>query len=75
MTAVGRTEPEPTPRQGADAMPAHEMLHPPTADEPALSPQGGMHAWGTIASVVGGMDAPDVVQELAIGGRAGALRP
>lgn len=56
-------------------MPAHEMLHPPTADEPALSPQGGMHAWGTIASVVGGMDAPDVVQELAIGGRAGALRP
>ncbi|GLS68109.1 hypothetical protein GCM10007890_01200 [Methylobacterium tardum] len=49
-------------------MPAHETLHPPAADRPALGPQGGMHARGTIASVMGGMDAPDVVQELAVGG-------
>ena len=47
-------------------MPARETLHPPAADGPAFSPQGGMHAWGTIASVVSGMDAPDVVQKLAI---------
>jgi len=56
-------------------MPAHEALYPASADRPTLSPQGGMHAWGTLAPMVCGMDAPDVVQELAVGGRAGARRP
>ncbi|MDF2599447.1 MAG: hypothetical protein K0Q54_2270, partial [Methylobacterium brachiatum] len=61
--------------QRTDAMPAHETLHPPTADGPDLGLLGGMHARGTVAPMVGGVDAPDVVQELAVGGRAGALRP
>jgi hypothetical protein len=56
-------------------MPAHETLNAPAADRPALGPQGGMHARRTVAPTVGGMDAPDVVQELAVGGRAGALWP
>lgn len=37
-------------------MPAHETLHPPAADQAALGPQSGMHAWGTVAPMVCGMD-------------------
>lgn len=44
VAAVGRAGPEPTPRQGTDAMSANEALYLPMADRPALSPQAGMHA-------------------------------
>ena len=62
-------------RESADAVLAHETFNPPAADGAALSPQGGMHARGTVAPMMGGRDPPDVVQELAVGGRAGALGP
>jgi hypothetical protein len=68
VTAIGRAGPEPAPGQGADAVVAHETFNPPAADRPALGPQGGMHARGTVATMVGGMDPPDVVQELTVGG-------
>ncbi len=51
-------------RQGTNAMPTHETLYPPTADRPVLGPQRGLHARGTVAPRVGGMDAPGVAQKL-----------
>lgn len=73
MTAVGGAGSEPTPCQGPDTMPAHQALHSPATDRSALRAQGRMHPRRAIALMMPGMDAPDVVEELTVRHRPGAL--
>jgi hypothetical protein len=75
MLAVGRAHAIAAWRSSPDTMLAHHPLDPLTADGLALGTQLGMDARRTISFPVVSMNAPDIVQQRAIGNPARALRP
>jgi len=59
----GRVD-QPTPCQGADAMPPHQALHPPEADRSFLRAHGWKHPRRAIPPMTFVMDSPNGVEAL-----------
>src|SRR4051812_36330172 len=75
MLAVGRAHTIAAWCLGPDAVPAHHPFDPLAADALARGTQFGMNTWCPIAASMGGMNPPDIAQQLAIGDLARAFWP
>lgn len=73
VAAISRARPEPTPCQSPDTVLAHQALHPPATDRSAVRAQGRMHPRRAIAPMMPSMETPDVIEELTVRHRPGAL--
>jgi len=71
MTAVRRGGPEPAPRQGPDAMPAHETLDASAARTMTLCSQRSVHPWTAVATTMIDMDPADRLEKTSVSDRPG----